>query len=54
MLDALSLLGEPDGSVLGAVTGLDMDAVAEAIHDGLTSTLLVPAPLRWALSGVTD
>ena len=43
VLDALSVLGETDAAVLAAVTGFDEPRLGAAIHDGVTSTLLVAA-----------
>jgi len=42
-LDALSVLGEADTDLLVAVTGLDESRITAALHDGITSTLLVSA-----------
>ena len=43
VLDAFSVLGEADAPMLATTTGLDADRIAVAIHDGLSSTLIVPA-----------
>jgi predicted ATPase len=43
VLDALSVLGETDSELLAAVTGLDEAPLSAAIHDAVSSTLLVPA-----------
>ena len=43
VLDALSVLGETDSELLAAVTGLDEATLSIAIHDAVSSTLLVPA-----------
>ena len=42
-LDAMSVVGEPDSELLGAITGLDEARLSLAIHDAVSSTLLVPA-----------
>ncbi len=43
ILDALSVLGETESELLAAVTGLDEATLSAAIHDAVSSTLLVPA-----------
>jgi DNA-binding CsgD family transcriptional regulator len=43
VLDALSVLGETESELLAAVTGLDEATLSAAIHDAVSSTLLVPA-----------
>jgi DNA-binding CsgD family transcriptional regulator len=43
VLDAMSVLGETDTGLLAAVTGLDDAGLTTAIHDALSSTLLVTA-----------
>jgi predicted ATPase len=43
VLDALSVVGETDAELLAAVTGLDEANLSAAIHDAVSSTLLVPA-----------
>jgi DNA-binding CsgD family transcriptional regulator/tetratricopeptide (TPR) repeat protein len=43
ILDALSVLGEADTELLMAVSGQDDSRVSAALHDALTSTLLVNA-----------
>lgn len=43
VLDALAVLGESDAALLMAAAGLDAETVTAAIHDGLSSTLLIPA-----------
>jgi predicted ATPase/DNA-binding CsgD family transcriptional regulator len=43
VLDALSVLGETDAELLAAVTRLDKAPLSAAIHDAVSSTLLVPA-----------
>jgi DNA-binding CsgD family transcriptional regulator len=43
VLDAMSVLGETDAELLAPVTGLDDATLSTAIHDGVTSTLLVTA-----------
>ena len=51
VLDAMSVLGETDADLLAAVTGLDEAALRTAIHDGVSSTLLVtstsPLGVTW-------
>ena len=42
-LDAMSVVGETDSELLGAITGLDEARLSIAIHDAVSSTLLVPA-----------
>ena len=42
-LDAMSVVGEADSELLGAITGLDEARLSIAIHDAVSSTLLVPA-----------
>ena len=42
-LDAMSVVGETDSELLGAITGLDEARLSLAIHDAVSSTLLVPA-----------
>ena len=44
VLDGLSVTGDTDAEVLLAATGLDSERLAAALHAGLASTLLVPAP----------
>jgi DNA-binding CsgD family transcriptional regulator len=46
VLDALSVLGETKPELLAAATGLDDVTVVSGIHDGLASTLLVPAATK--------
>jgi hypothetical protein len=48
VLDALSVLGETDAKLLATANGLDDATVAAGIHDGLASTLLVPAARKLA------
>jgi hypothetical protein len=43
VLDALSVLGETESELLAAVTGLDEATLSAAIHDAVSSTLLVSA-----------
>jgi DNA-binding CsgD family transcriptional regulator len=43
VLDAMSVLGEPDAELLTAITGLDEATLSSAIHDAVFSTLLVAA-----------
>jgi DNA-binding CsgD family transcriptional regulator/tetratricopeptide (TPR) repeat protein len=43
ILNALSVLGEADTELLVSVTGLDESRISAALHDGMTSTLLVAA-----------
>jgi DNA-binding CsgD family transcriptional regulator len=43
VLDALSVLGETESELLAAVTGLDEANLSAAIHDAVSSTLLVSA-----------
>jgi predicted ATPase/DNA-binding CsgD family transcriptional regulator len=43
VLDALSVLGETESDLLAAVTRLDEATLSAAIHDAVSSTLLVPA-----------
>jgi DNA-binding CsgD family transcriptional regulator len=43
VLDALSVLGETESELLAAVTRLDDATLSAAIHDAVSSTLLVPA-----------
>ena len=43
VLDALSVLGETESELLAAVTGLDEATLSAAIHNAVSSTLLVPA-----------
>ena len=43
VLDAMSVLGEPDAELLTAITGLDEAPLSSAIHDAVSSTLLVVA-----------
>ena len=43
VLDALSVLAETDAELLAAVTGLDDANLSAAIHDAVSSTLLIPA-----------
>jgi DNA-binding CsgD family transcriptional regulator len=43
VLDALSVLGETESELLAAVTGLDEAMLSAAIHEAVSSTLLVPA-----------
>jgi DNA-binding CsgD family transcriptional regulator len=42
-LDAMSVVGETDSELLGVITGLDEARLSLAIHDAVSSTLLVPA-----------
>ena len=42
-LDAMSVVGETDSELLSAITGLDEARLSIAIHDAVSSTLLVPA-----------
>ena len=42
-LDAMSVVGETDSELLAAITGLDEARLSIAIHDAVSSTLLVPA-----------
>jgi DNA-binding CsgD family transcriptional regulator len=44
VLDALSVIGDADIDVLVAATGLTSQHLGSALHAGLASTLLVPAP----------
>src|SRR4029077_5707558 len=44
VLNGLSVTGDTDAEVLLAATGLDSERLAAALHAGLASTLLVPAP----------
>jgi predicted ATPase len=46
VLDALSVLGETKPELLSVVTGLDETTMAAGIHNGLVSTLLVPATTK--------
>jgi hypothetical protein len=41
VLDAMSVIGETDAELLAAVTGLDESRLSIAIHDAVSSTLLV-------------
>jgi tetratricopeptide (TPR) repeat protein len=43
VLDALSVLGETESELLAVVTTLDEATLSAAIHDAVSSTLLVPA-----------
>jgi predicted ATPase/DNA-binding CsgD family transcriptional regulator len=43
VLDAMSVLGEPEAELLTAITGLDEATLSSAIHDAVSSTLLVVA-----------
>ena len=43
VLDALAVLGEADFQLLAAVTGFDDARHSAALHEGVASTLLVPA-----------
>jgi predicted ATPase len=43
VIDALSVLGETESELLAAVTGLDEATLSAAIHDAVSSTLLVSA-----------
>jgi predicted ATPase/DNA-binding CsgD family transcriptional regulator len=43
VLDALSVLGETESELVSAVTGLDEATLSAAIHDAVSSTLLVTA-----------
>ena len=51
VLDAMSVLGETDTGLLAAVTGLDDATLSTAIHDGVSSALLVtstsPLGVTW-------
>jgi len=42
-LEAMSVVGETDNELLAAITGLDEARLSIAIHDAVSSTLLVPA-----------
>jgi DNA-binding CsgD family transcriptional regulator len=42
-LDAMSVVGETDSDLLAAITGLDEARLSIAIHEAVSSTLLVPA-----------
>jgi predicted ATPase len=50
VLDALAVLGETKPELLVAATGLDPATVTAGIHDGVASTLLVPAATKLGIT----